>query len=68
MDWYTDGPAPSREWLFEDLVRYLDTHDLPPETLWPIAFGPSDAIPPQTRQATRSTGWRRLFRRAPTQD
>ena len=63
MDWYTDGPAPSREWIMEDVEQYLTAHDEPPVEQWPIAYGPSDAIPRLRRRPTRTPWWRRVFGR-----
>jgi tetratricopeptide (TPR) repeat protein len=46
LDWYTDGPAPNREWVIEDVERYLAEYpDGPPAKLWPVAYGPGDEVP-----------------------
>jgi tetratricopeptide (TPR) repeat protein len=64
LDLYTDGPAPSREWVLEDVERYLAGHDRAPETLWPITYGPADALPrPRNRRPHGRPWWRRLFGR-----
>jgi hypothetical protein len=60
LDWYTDGPAPSREWIVEDIEKYLAANPEPVTDLWPVAYGPGDAIP---RQRWKRPGRRRWFRR-----
>ena len=43
-DWYTDGPAPSQQWLMEDVDKYLRQYRTAPppvEDQQPIRFYPS---------------------------
>ena len=57
LDWYTDGPAPSREWIVEDVAKYLATHPEAPSDLWPVAYGHADEVPRPVRQSRRRRRW-----------
>ena len=60
LDWYSDGPAPNRTWVLQDVEKYLATHERPPAVVWPVHFTPQ---PYHSIRRTKPSLWQRLRRR-----